>query len=128
MDPMSVAAAAVVAKWFVEGVGKQLGSTALEGLKVVFDAVRSKFADQREGVVVLERLKEKPSSEARTLELAEMLDEKIKEDPSFRDLLQAALEKAKEAPDTTSFVTQVMDNAQVGKITNIGTLHGGATF
>jgi hypothetical protein len=128
MDPLSLAAATVVAKWFVEGVGKQIGGTAIESLKRVYEAVRSAFSGKHEETAILERLKEKPSSEARALELAEALDNRIKTDPEFRDLLSAAIEKASEAPDIRSFVTQVMYNARVGRIVNVGVVHGGAKF
>ena len=52
----------------------------------------------------------------------------MKADPLFKSALQAALEDAEKSPETGQFVTQVMGNARVGKITNIGIMHGNATF
>lgn len=57
-----------------------------------------------------------------------MLDEYIKKDPSFKKSLSEAVEEAGKSPELHTFVTQVMDNAKVGKLTNIGSIHGNATF
>ena len=128
LDPISIAAATVVAKWFAEGAIKEAGGAALGGLKRVFDAVHARLSGHAEGTTAIARLQEKPSSEARAMELAETLDEEVKGDPSFKTELQAAVEEAGRSPITESFVTQVMDNARVGKITNIGVVHGNVTF
>jgi hypothetical protein len=128
LDPLSIAAATIVAKWFAEGAVKELGSAAVGGLKKVYDVVHAGLSGHSEGATTIARLQEKPSSEGRALELAETLDDHVKADPKFKAALQAAIEEAERSPERGSFVTQVMDNARVGKITNIGVVHGGVKF
>jgi hypothetical protein len=121
MEPISIAAATLVAKWVLEGVGKEAGAQAFEGLKKVYDLVRGKLTGDKDSSEVLDRLEGKPESQARALELAELLDERVKTDPSFAEELRQAVAEAEKSPASSSFVTQVMGNAKVGKITNIGT-------
>jgi hypothetical protein len=128
LDPLSIAAATIVAKWFAEGAVKEVGSAAVGGLKKIYDTVHARFSGHPEGTTAIARLQEKPTSEARALELAETLDDQVKGDPKFKAALQAAIDEAGKSPQTGSFVTQVMDNARVGKITNIGVVHGNVTF
>jgi hypothetical protein len=129
LDPLSIAAATIVAKWFAEGAVKEIGGTVVVGaLKKVYDAVHERLSAHHEGTTAIARLQERPSSEARALELAETLDEQVKGDPKFKAMLQTAIEEAGSSPETGKFVTQVMDNAKVGKITNIGIVHGNVTF
>jgi hypothetical protein len=128
LDPLSIAAATIVAKWFAEGAAKELGSAAVGALKKVYDVVHARLTGQPEEAAAIARLREKPSSEGRALELAETLDSLVKADPKFKAALQVAIEEAERSPERGSFVTQVMDNARVGKITNVGVVHGNLTF
>lgn len=128
MDPIAITAATLVAKWAAEGMVKEAAKSAWEGLKKIYDAVRVKFTGDKESSEVLQRLEQKPASEARTHELAEVLDERLKADPAFAKELRHLVEEAGARPATSSFVTQVMDNARVGKITNIGTITGPVNF
>jgi hypothetical protein len=124
MEPISIAAATLVAKWVLEGFGKEAGATAFDGLKRVYDFVRGKLSGDKGSSEVFERLEQKPSSQARALELAELLDERVKADPSFAKGLREAVAEAEKSPASSAFVTQVMDNAKVRKITNIGVVQG----
>jgi hypothetical protein len=128
LDPLSIAAATLVAKWFAEGAVKGLGGAAIGGLKKVYDAVTARLSSHPEGATAVERLEQRPASEGRALELAETIDEHVVADAKFKATLQAAIEEAGSSPQMGSFITQVMDNAKVGKITNIGVVHGNVTF
>lgn len=128
MDPIAITAATLVAKWAAEGMVKEAAKSAWEGLKKIYDAVRVKFTGDKESSEVLHRLEEKPTSEGRTKELAEVLDERLKADPAFAKELRDLVKEAGTQPATSSFVTQVMDNARVGKVINIETIYGGAKF
>ena len=128
MEPVSIAAATLVAKWVVEKVADKGAELAWSGLKKLYDAIQSSLASDVHSVEVLERLEQKPTSDARTQELAEVLDERIKADPSFAQELRRLVQEAGSEPATSSFVTQVMDNAKVGKITNIDTVRGSVSF
>jgi hypothetical protein len=124
MEPISIGAATLVAKWVLEGVGKAAAEKSLGGLKKIYDFVRAKLSTDKTSSEVLDRLEQKPGSQARALELAELLDERVKSDPSFAAELRQAVAEAEKSPASSSFVTQVMDNAKVGKITNIGVVQG----
>jgi hypothetical protein len=124
MEPISIVAATLVAKWFLEGFGKAAGEQAFSGLRKVYDFVHGKLSGDEGSTEVLDRLQQRPSSQARALELAEMLDERVKTDPNFAEELRQAIAEAEKSPASSGFVTQVMDNAKVGKITNIGVVQG----
>lgn len=59
MEPISIAAATLVAKWFVEGFGKEAAGATIQGLKKVYNLVRSKLTEDKELTSVLDRLGEK---------------------------------------------------------------------
>jgi hypothetical protein len=128
MDPIAITAATLVAKWAAEGLVKEAAKSTWEGFKKVYEAVRAKFTGDAESTEVLQRLEQKPTSEARTQELAEVLDQRFKAEPAFAQELSRLVNEAGQQPTTASFVTQVMDNASVGKITNIETIHGDVHF
>ena len=120
MDPIAISTATLIAKWAAEGVVKEAAKSAWAGLQRIYDVVRSKLSPKAEAVEVLDRLKNKPTSEARTSELAEVLDDLVKSDPDFAEELRQLVDGVEQELSTASFVTQVKDNAKVGKITNIG--------
>jgi hypothetical protein len=123
MDPITMTAATLVAKWCAEGFAKEAGKSAWAGLQNVYNLVRSKLAAKPEDAEVLQRLEQKPTSQARASELVEILDEVIKLDPAFAEELRKRVNAAAEDRFTASFVTEVRDNAKVGKIMNIGSAH-----
>ncbi len=128
MEPIAMTVATLVARWAAEGLVKEAAKSTWEGLKKVYEAVRAKFTDDAESTEVLQRLEQRPTSEARTQELAEVLDQWVKNEPAFAQELHRLVDEAGQQPATGSFVTQVMDNAKVGKITNIETIHGNVRF
>jgi hypothetical protein len=128
MDPIAITAATLVAKWAAEGLVKEATKSAWAGLQKVYVAVRAKFTGDEDSSEVLQRLEQKPSSEARIRELAELLDERVKAEPAFAQELTHLVEEAGKQPESASFLTEVMDNAKVGKIVNIATIHGDVHF
>lgn len=128
MDPVAMAAATLVAKWAAEGMVKEAAKSAWEGMRNIYDAIRGKLSGDPESTSVLQRLEQKPNSEGRRQELAEVLDERIKGDPDFARRLRDLIDKTGTDPALATFVTEVMDNAKVGKITNIGSVHGDVHF
>ena len=119
MEQIAIIAATLVAKWAAESVVKEAGKSAWGGLQRVYEAVKAKLTPGTEGAAVLERLEETPS-EQRTAELAEVLDKFAKSDKSFAQELRRVVDEAERDAATASFITEVRDNAKVGKITNIG--------
>ena len=68
MDPITVAAATLVAKWAAEGFVKEAAKSGWEGLKKVYEAVHSRLMGNEEGTKVLQCLEQEPSSQAHTSE------------------------------------------------------------
>jgi flavin-dependent dehydrogenase len=128
MDPIAIASATLAAKCVIEGFAKEAGKSAWGALTKIYDAIRARLAGSEDSIEVLQRMETKPTSQGRITELAEVLDEYIKADSSFGEVLQRLVKEAGSHEETSSFVTQVMGDARVGKITNIGTVHGQVRF
>lgn len=131
MDPATIAltAAGLLAKKALDAAGGRAGESAWAALGRIADAVRRRFGSDPEVTEALDRLEAKPASEARTAEVAEVLGDRLRADPAFADELAGLIDQAKAAgPRASSFVTTVQDNAQVGKVTNIGVVDGDIHF
>jgi hypothetical protein len=126
MDPATLAltAAGLVAKQALEVVGGKAGEGAWAGLRRLAETIRGRFAGDHEVTETLDRLEAKPDSPARSAELAEVLESRLDADPALVAELTRLVEQVKADPQTASFVTTVQDNAQVGKLTNIGQVSG----
>jgi hypothetical protein len=126
MDPASLAltAAGLVAKQALEAAGGKAGEGAWAGLRRLVETIRRRFTADREVNETLERLEARPTSQRRTGKLAEVLGNRLATDPGFATELARLVEQVKADPQTASFVTTVQDNAQVGKLTNIGQVRG----
>ena len=126
MDPATLAltAAGLLAKKALEAAGGKAGEGTWAVLGRIREAIWSKFRNDQEVTETLERLEAKPESQARTAELAEVLQPRLEGDPRLVAELTRLVEQAKNEPQTASFVTTVQDNAQVGKLTNIGQVSG----
>jgi hypothetical protein len=126
VDPGTVAltVAGLLAKKALEAASGKAGEGAWAALGRIADAVRTRFRADPEITEILERLEARPTSEGRTQELAEVLQERLVAEPSFAAELARLVEQAKAEPQTAAFVTTVQDNAQVGRLTNIGQVTG----
>jgi len=126
MDPATLAltAAGLLAKKALEAAGGKAGEGAWATLGRFAETIRAKFRGDPEATETLDRLEAKPESQARTAELAEILQPWLEADPQLVAELTRLVEQAKAQPQTAAFVTTVQDNAQVGKLTNIGQVTG----
>jgi hypothetical protein len=126
MDPVTLAltAAGLIAKQALEAAGGKAGEGAWAGLGRLAQTIRRRFAGDHEVTETLDRLEAKPTSAARTTDLAEVLGPRLDADPGLVAELTRLVEQVKGDPQTASFVTTVQDNAQVGKLTNIGQVSG----
>jgi hypothetical protein len=126
MDPATIAltVAGLVAKKALEAAGGKAGEGAWATLGSLAETIRSRFRGDKEAIEALERLEGQPRSQARTVELAEVLQPRLEADPQLVAELTRLVEQAKAEPQTAAFVTTVQDNAQVGKVTNIGQVIG----
>jgi hypothetical protein len=126
MDPATLAltAAGLVAKQALEAAGGKAGEGAWAGLRRLAETIRRRFAGDQEVTETLDRLEAKPESPARGAELAEVLEPRLHADPGFVAELARLVEQVEADPQTASFAITVQDNAQVGKLTNIGQVSG----
>jgi hypothetical protein len=130
MDPATIAltVAGLLAKKALETAGDKAGEGAWAALGRIADAVRARFGGDREVTETLGRLEARPTSQGRTQELAEVLQDRLVADPDFAAELAGLVEQAKAERQAAAFVTTVQDNAQVGKLTNIGQVGGDVHF
>jgi hypothetical protein len=128
MDPASLAltAAGLIAKQALEAAGGKAGEGAWAGLRRLAETIRRRFAGDHAGghevIQALDRLESQPSDPVRSEELAKVLAPRL--DADLIAELTRLVEQVKVNPQTASFVTTVQDNAQVGKLTNIGQVSG----
>lgn len=128
MEPIAIAAATLAAKWAAESIVKEAAKSAFLSLKPVYDWVLVALKGKPAAEGVMDRLAAQPN-DANTIEaLASLVDEAIRKDPALKSNLEALIERAKQDAATHSFVVQVFDGAEVGKITNIGTVNGNVTI
>ena len=60
--------------------------------------------------------------------VADAVAERARQDPAFLAELEALVAEARQDPDLGRFVTVISGNASVGKVTNIGEVHGDVSF
>ena len=132
MEPVSIAiaAATLIATKAAEGAGNALGEAVRSGLSAIYDAVRRRFADDPAVGESIDRLEERPDSKARAAELAENLEARLRQDPAFAAELERLINDLPDDEQSAnpSFVTIIKDNANVGKLTNIGVVRGNVQF
>jgi hypothetical protein len=130
MDPAAIAltVAGLLAKKALEAAGAKAGEGAWAVLGRIAETVRTRFSGDQEVTETLARLEAKPTSPGRTAELAEVLQPRLEADPGLAAELTRLVEHAKAEPQIAAFVTTVQDNAQVGKVTNIGQVTGDVQF
>ncbi|MDA0165404.1 hypothetical protein OM076_34360 [Solirubrobacter ginsenosidimutans] len=122
MDPATIALAAAsliatkIAERIGEGTGDGLAGVATRLLK----RVKDRFAGDAEVDEALTRLEQKPGSEARAQEVAEVLEPRLEANPQFAKELQELLDEAEKREGNTQIVTNILGNARVNKVTNIG--------
>jgi hypothetical protein len=130
MDPgtIALAVASLLATRAAEAAAGEAGKGAWTAVMRVADTVRSKFAGDRDATEALDRLEAKPSSHGRAQELAEIIEARLEADPEFASDLARLIEEAKGNPRLSPIVTVIQGNAQVGKVTTIGSVTGDLQF
>ncbi|HEX6519488.1 MAG TPA: hypothetical protein VF070_05655 [Streptosporangiaceae bacterium] len=128
MEPLSITVATLIATYAAQAFGGQLGQAAASGLKNLVGLVRRKLTGNDHAQTVLAAAVESAQGPAGADALAEPLDAVLKNDEEFRSQLEELVNALRSDPEIGRFVTTVSGNAQVGKITNIGTVTGDVTF
>lgn len=125
MDPITLGllAAGIVAKKALETTGDKAAETVWASLQTVGDRVRSWFSDNDDdpGTKALEVVEAAPDSQRAVETLADSIANAIGADRSFGDELAALVETAERggSAPVASFVTEVRDNAKVGRIIQV---------
>jgi hypothetical protein len=126
MDAATIAttAASLIASKLAETVAGKTGDSLWAGITRIYDTVRAHLSGDPDAQEVLNRLEAKPASGARIAEVAEVLQVRLEGEPEFAQELAWLIEQAQSDTQTASFVTTVRDNAQVGRVTNVGSVGG----
>ena len=128
MEPLSITVATLIATYAAQAFGGQLGQAAASGLKNLVGLVRRKLTGNDPAQAVLAAAVESAQGPAGADALADPLDAALKSDEEFRSQLEELVNALRSDPEIGRFVTTVSGNAQVSKITNIGTVTGDVTF
>ncbi len=117
MDPLSLSVAALLAK-ALGSAAEEAGRGMADALGRLVAAVRRRFTGDEQAEKALAAVERSPSDEtsAQTLALA---IERVSKDEAFRAEMEELVSEAERDPRVGRFVTEVRDNAQVGKIVNI---------
>jgi hypothetical protein len=120
MDPLSLSVAALLAK-ALGGAAEEAGQGAADALGRLVAAVRRRFAGDEGAQSALTAVECAPADEASTRTLAEAIERASADgDGKFRAELEKLVGEAERDPRVGQFITEVRENAQVGKIVNIG--------
>ncbi|MFC7528268.1 hypothetical protein [Actinoplanes sp. GCM10030250] len=131
MDPatLAIAAATLIATKAAEGTGSALSDAMRDGLTRLHQAVRARFSGDTDVTESIRRVEAEPESKALTAELARALRTRLATDPETAAQLEKLVNDIPQGGGAgPSFVTTVKDNAEVGKIANIGEVKGDVSF
>lgn len=127
MDPISITAAALVAKALDE-FATEAGKRAWAGLGKLVALVKSKFTGDDEAAATLAGAEDTAGDQARVDALAASIDRHVSADPAFHAAVSKLVREAEGDPMVGTFVTKISGNAQVGKVVNISDVHGDVSF
>lgn len=127
MDPISITVAALVVK-ALDQFATDAGKHAWSGLTKLVDVVKSRFAGDEPANAALDSARATPDDEGSVRALANAVDRYVREDPQFRSTVTELARRAEADPMIGTFVVEVRDNAQIGKLVNITEVHGDVNF
>jgi uncharacterized membrane protein len=128
MEPLSITVATLIATYAAQAVGGDLGHAAASALKKMVGLVRRKLRGDDSAQAALAAAEKSAQDPASAHALAAPLDAAVKSDGEFRSQLEELVKTLQSDPGIGQFVTTVSGNAQVGKITNIGSVTGNVNF
>jgi hypothetical protein len=105
--------------------GQEAGDAGFRVLGRIAARVRGWFADRddTEGATALDTVAAAPDSTRAVERLAALLEQRLRQDQGFSADLAALVAEAQHAGgDVQQFSVTIMDNARVGKITQIGSV------
>ena len=126
-DPVMITAAALVAKGF-ETVAGEAGRSAWTGMGRLLGLVRNKLRADPQGQHALASVEADPANQASVQALAEVIASHGTKDQRFHEMLRELVADAGQHPTIGRFVVQVSEQAKIGKLVNIDTVHGDVSF
>jgi hypothetical protein len=126
-DPVMITAAALVAKGFETAAG-EAGRSAWTGMGRLLGLVRNKLRGDRQGQQALASVETAPANQASVETLAEIIASHATKDHQFREMLRELVVDAEQHPTIGRFVVEVSEQAKIGKLVNIDTVHGDVSF
>jgi gamma-glutamyl phosphate reductase len=126
-DPITITAASLVAKAAQDVVGEATKS-AWAGLGRLVRLVREKLKSASSGEEALSLVEAEPSDPNHISDLISVLDPLVCGDPEFYQALVALISDLSKHQAIGRFVTEIHDQARVGKVVNIDTIHGDVSF
>lgn len=119
VDPISMSVAALLAR-ALGGATEEVGRGAADALGRFVVAVRARLGGNSSAEQALVAVEQKPADEERIRALADAINELLAVDETLSGNLEGIIAEAERDPQASRFISQVRDNAQVGKIVNIG--------
>jgi len=128
MEALALTVVTLLASKAAETLGTEAGTGAWSLLKRLGDAVKRKFSGDPPAEQALDDVEAGQADEAKVQAVADAVAERARQDPAFLAELEALVAEARQDPDLGRFVTVISGNASVGKVTNIGEVHGDVSF
>jgi hypothetical protein len=128
MEALALTVVTLLASRAAETFGAEAGTGAWSLLKRLGEAVKRKFSGDPPAEEALDEVEAGQADEAKVQAVADAVAERARQDPAFLAELEALVAEARQDPDLGRFVTVISGNASVGKVTNIGEVHGDVSF
>jgi hypothetical protein len=128
MEALALTVVTLLASKAAETFGTEAGTGAWSLLRRMAGAVKRKLAGDPPAEQALEDVEAGTAGEDKVRALADAIAERAAQDPAFLAELEGLVNEARQDPDLGRFVTLISGNASVGKVTNIGEVHGDVTF
>lgn len=128
MEALALTVATLLAKKAGEAFGTESAKHAWSLVRRLADTVKRKLSGDDDAEQAVEKLETEPADERHVQTVASIIEALVRSDPAFGQELEALVDEARQDPELGRFVTEISGNASVGKVTNIGEVHGDVSF
>jgi hypothetical protein len=118
VDPVALAAAALLAEKALDGFAGEAGKRAWEGLEHLASWIRGRLRADEVGATALVQAEAQPDDRASLERLARVLQLHAAKDSDLRQRMYDLVERAKQNPTTAKFVMNLYDESKVGTVIN----------
>ncbi len=129
MDPVSlaIAAAGLMAQRAAEAMAGEAGKSGWSGLQRLWELARHRLADDRDSGI-LDDVQRNPMNTEAVTALAAALQAQFDRDSGFRESMEGVVHEAQRRYSIVEITNNFFGNVRIGKMTNIGDVHGSVTF